>query len=1381
MKKTNFTFLKGLAISAMMAFGIANVSAQAPTSGLSCQDLVNVSLDATCGVVLTPATFYAGTAPAGATITIKNGVNILAGPLTTITVPNASPWIGQTYTFEIAVGTNKCWGSVKFEDKLGPIFTLCPANVTVAGGSAATAFSLTCVDNVPNSLGATDCSAIVSNTFSDVTTGSLCAGTLTIARTFTAVDFYGNSSTCTVFYKIAKPDGTITIPANVTISACNPVASAYGPSVTGFASYKGGSIDGGGTTSTACQLSATWTDKVAPYACGIKIVRQWVVIDWCSGNVVISTLPVTGTLNVSTLAPQVITVTDATAPVFTPATSPAGITISTGAVTCTSDALVAPPTAVDACSAVTYSVTIGTSTFNVVGGKARIQGLAIGSYVATWKATDACGNAATLTQNISVRDLIAPVAVCDLNTKVALSQECLATVNATTFDDGSLDNCCLDVNSYRVKRMVPINDPLAITGNTTFDKTITFTKTDCAGPVMVQFQVSDCNGNTNTCMVNVIVEDKIAPIAFGRDTIVCCGTTPSATAWLNAYLLPKRSLIDFPSAVNAGYYDNCGATPTRAQSGTIDNCGNGTVTHLWTVTDDKNKLTATANVRYVSENRSAYMVTFPDDAEITCVTGNTNSSYATTPAATGKPDVVAYSNTTLGTTCPLVGVEFKDEVFNIQNTNQGCFKILRTWKVLNWCQPLAANLATAKGTGDTKNTDPKTSKVRTGAQSVYRKFYNLDELRPDRNPSNTVFNADAPCRDLMIAAAAAYSTNQEVDPTNTGIKYDTDGYMEYVQIIKIIDTTIPSLTKGAVALEAIGKECRVKLTVEKPTADDCTGIVSTSYQLINASNVIVGGTTFGGTSTINFGGTGELPFGKYIVRYLANDNCGNFNSTDVAIDVKDVKKPTPVCFQGLSADLMPTTGNVMLPCSIFNAGSYDNCPGIECFIQTPAPGPGAPTPTNILLGANDMVTAGGPAGQVAKNVMFSCVGYQTVALWIKDAAGNWDYCETYVDVQNNMGAPNVPNCPPVVPTGGKEVAAAVKTEAGNPAKAQVSVFATGFANVIKKPTQFNGFSAAVIAPVSSKVEVSAENNNIPLNGVSTLDLVLISKHILGTQPIASNYAKIAADVNNNGTISTADLVELRKMILGINTNFSNNTSWKFLTANMTEKAIIADLQADATINFTAVKIGDVNGSADATLAAGRSTVNFNVTDATVAAGQEVKVVMNNTNVEGFQFAMNYDASALEVVAVDENSAVLENGTITTAQVGTEFVATFKAKKNVTLSNAISLGSAINGEAVVNGTSANVAINFNNTVTGFELAQNQPNPFRGATVISFTTPVAGEYTLTITDMAGRTVQSTSATAVKGANNVNVEMPSAGIFNYTVKTSNFTATKKMVVIE
>jgi hypothetical protein len=68
----------------------------------------------------------------------------------------------------------------------------------------------------------------------------------------------------------------------------------------------------------------------------------------------------------------------------------------------------------------------------------------------------------------------------------------------------------------------------------------------------------------------------------------------------------------------------------------------------------------------------------------------------------------------------------------------------------------------------------------------------------------------------------------------------------------------------------------------------------------------------------------------------------------------------------------------------------------------------------------------------------------------------------------------------------------------------------------------------------------------PLNGVTTYDLVLISRHILGIEPLGSPYKMIAADANRSGAVLTSDVVELRKLILGIYGNLPNNTSWRFV-------------------------------------------------------------------------------------------------------------------------------------------------------------------------------------------------------------------------------------------
>jgi hypothetical protein len=120
-----------------------------------------------------------------------------------------------------------------------------------------------------------------------------------------------------------------------------------------------------------------------------------------------------------------------------------------------------------------------------------------------------------------------------------------------------------------------------------------------------------------------------------------------------------------------------------------------------------------------------------------------------------------------------------------------------------------------------------------------------------------------------------------------------------------------------------------------------------------------------------------------------------------------------------------------------------------------------------------------------------------------------------------------------------------------------------------------------------KYKNPTDENINPLNGVSTLDMVLTMKHILGSQPIPSATALLAADVTNNGKISVMDLVELGDMILGISPSFSNNKSWRIYSGN--KNALLKDnkfnilVKKDELLSFRKVKIGDINGNADMTL------------------------------------------------------------------------------------------------------------------------------------------------------------------------------------------------------
>ena len=121
--------------------------------------------------------------------------------------------------------------------------------------------------------------------------------------------------------------------------------------------------------------------------------------------------------------------------------------------------------------------------------------------------------------------------------------------------------------------------------------------------------------------------------------------------------------------------------------------------------------------------------------------------------------------------------------------------------------------------------------------------------------------------------------------------------------------------------------------------------------------------------------------------------------------------------------------------------------------------------------------------------------------------------------------------------------------------------------------------------------ISVENNESPLQGVSTRDIVLIQKHILGIKYLDSPYKIIAADVNNSQSITASDLVELRKLILGVIETFPKNKSWRFVPKNYVfknptypfpfEENILHSKMENNKMNtdFYAVKIGDVSGNA----------------------------------------------------------------------------------------------------------------------------------------------------------------------------------------------------------
>ena len=92
--------------------------------------------------------------------------------------------------------------------------------------------------------------------------------------------------------------------------------------------------------------------------------------------------------------------------------------------------------------------------------------------------------------------------------------------------------------------------------------------------------------------------------------------------------------------------------------------------------------------------------------------------------------------------------------------------------------------------------------------------------------------------------------------------------------------------------------------------------------------------------------------------------------------------------------------------------------------------------------------------------------------------------------------------------------------------------------------------------------------------------------------------------------------------------------------------------------------------------------------------------------------------------------------------------------------------------------------INETPSSFELKQNYPNPFNPTTNISFSLPKSSYVSLKVYDLVGREVKTlVDGNQQQGTYNIMydaVNLPS-GIYFYTLKTNEFTETKKMMLVK
>ncbi|MGK0364344.1 MAG: hypothetical protein ACI85O_001401, partial [Saprospiraceae bacterium] len=387
-----------------------------------------------------------------------------------------------------------------------------------------------------------------------------------------------------------------------------------------------------------CNFYSFYTDNVIE-TCGnsYKIVRSWTILDWCNN----STTP-TNTI----LAEQIIKIQDITPPTIT---CPANFAVSTNTDDCTAELTLPAATITDNCG------TFITQTFSPSGPvtDGQISGLNIGTHLFIFSATDECGNFADCPTSVTVSDEENPIMVCDEITQTVLNPEGMADVEAEIFDDGSYDACT--PITLLVRR---------VDEGGAFTPTVNLTCTDATAPVLVELQGTDAYGNSNTCEVQILIEDNSAPNLSCSPNDITIDCTQN---FEDFFTIPTIT-------------ESCGVFPTsQVTNNVINSCGEGVATRTYSITDASgNNSTCTQTITIVNNNNILTLadINFPDDfGSAICSTSLSSLDPDSLPVGSQRPIVSEIA-------CSEINISLNEEIFE---TDGACLTIERTWTVVNWC------------------------------------------------------------------------------------------------------------------------------------------------------------------------------------------------------------------------------------------------------------------------------------------------------------------------------------------------------------------------------------------------------------------------------------------------------------------------------------------------------------------------------------------------------------------------------------------------------------------------------------------------------------------------------------------------------------------------
>lgn len=342
--------------------------------------------------------------------------------------------------------------------------------------------------------------------------------------------------------------------------------------------------------------------------------------------------------------------------------------------------------------------------------------------------------------------------------------------------------------------------------------------------------------------------------------------------------------------------------------------------------------------------------------------------------------------------------------------------------------------------------------------------------------------------------------------------------------------------------------------------------------------------------------------------------------------------------------------------------------------------------------------------------------------------------------------------------------------------------------------------------------VKPEKDGSIADGLSTLDLILIQRHILGLGSLNSPYKIIAADINNDKRVSSADLVTLRRIILGLSTG-DGLESWAFVPANykfdnpdqpfpFPSIINLNDLEQNSMHeDFVAIKRGDVNGDNLYNILGNSRSSKSAILEISILDNRAYVSLNKNLTLSGLQFELNINDGLIQrtispgLLNVTNNNSNISNNSVKFSWNSTsdirinkgDLLFSFEVQEGVTFEELNLNQNVIAAQAYDSNTEIyNLNVNIESISASTSLIGNSPNPFNDKTVITYDLDHNQVVNFEFFTLDGRKILDKSQTSLKGRNLIVIDarelsVAKNNIIIYKLNTSSETFTGKMMLFE